>query len=223
MDAEEDQIGYDDPGSFTFNGPGPAESWHIQATMLDAYGGSSQVHRVVWDRVDSFTGSESYLLNLTAVDCMSFHYCRLFDRPSVLGILVHVGLTLVELTFDEGSTTHQAITSLLAGLPHLRTLQVADLDVSDDNPMPGNLPEIPFFQGGHSFNFNINLKEPASLSWIPASPRFRELEVETRCLFDEPRSVDRWIASSAASLETLTIIGDPEGSCFSVSFSFDQP
>ena len=118
-----------------------------------------------------------------------------FDRP--------VGSSLIELQLNRLVARQRTIASLVASLPLLQILDVSDLKCAEDagETDPPTPPRIPFFEGANHFIFRAG----KSLDWVPSSARFGQLEIAYVPHLRELGPVNRWLASSSATLTDLTI------------------
>ena len=68
-------------------------------------------------------------------------------------------------------TTSRIITSLLAGLPQLKSSTALDFIVTDDTSGTSVIPRIPFFEGKNSVELHFQEYQPGDLppDWIPPS------------------------------------------------------
>jgi len=201
-----------------FDCPALLKKWATRIPA-DPTGVSRHLRDVALFSLDSeyFDGFEDHLDAFTRIECLTFHECDgVLQRPRIMEWFVAKGSSLVELRISSSPVTPHLITSLLAVLPLLRSLEIHNFtdpgDAHDTNlPTP---PRIPFFEGANHFvlrsDHGYSYPE-GTLDWIPTSARFGRLEVDMACSLDHPDLVNRWLASSRATLTNLTIREDPEG------------
>lgn len=183
----------------------------------DPTGVSRHVRKLVlrgFDVVDLEEAGE-HLRAFTRVECLTVNYCiGVLHHPSILEWFSTMRSSLTELRIIESPAVPHIITSLLAALPMLQTLQILNFqnlnDKDDINP-PAS-PRIPFFEGTNRFvlqSSNVRSYPAGSLDWIPTSARFGQLEVDVACFLSHPDLVNQWLASSCTTLTKLAIRGDP--------------
>lgn len=190
------------------------EKWRA-AIEPDPSGVSRHTLKLTLVGVDTLESFEDHIRVFSHVEALTFKWCSVLLSPPVVRSVAPMGSSLVRLEIDGASTTPSIITSLLAALPHLRHLRTHYLEVLDDCNPTVFPPGIPFFEGANScLDLLVDEDNPGSLDWIPPSARFLDLRIDALSILDESGRVRQWITSSASSLKSLSIGGDPEdGTC----------
>ena len=171
----------------------------------DPSGVSRHARRFLWDNVDNMGDFDINIRAFTNLEVATFIVCDIFLLPSIVESFAPMGSSLVKLEIEGGSTTPHIITSLLAALPLLREFRAVGVRVQDDHDTTGFPPRIPFFEDPNTFEI---MSTADSLDWIPSSARFRNLHIGMPCIIGNPGLVENWIASSAGSLQFLSIAGE---------------
>jgi len=198
--------------------PAILEKW-VSRISPDPTGVSRHVRKLVLAGFDleDFEDFEDHLLALTQVECLTVDDCACAPcHPFNMEWFSTIGSSLVELQINDSPVAPHTITSLLAVLPLLRNLQIHNLENPDDayEADPPAPPKIPFFEGANRFALHSDYGHrypERSLDWIPVSARFGQLEVDMACLLGQQDLVNRWLSSSCATLTSLVIKDDPDG------------
>ena len=198
--------------------PAVLEKW-ISRISPDPTGVSRHVRKLVLDgfEPEDFEDFEDHLLALTQVKCLTVDDCDCVPHyPPTMEWFSTIGSSLVELQIKDTPVASHTITSLLAVLPLLQSLQIHNFENPDDahEADPPAPPRIPFFEGANRFALHSDHghRYPGrSLDWIPTSARFGQLEVDMACLLGHTDLVNQWLASSCATLTSLAIKDDPDG------------
>ena len=197
--------------------PEVVEKW-LANIPPDPTGVSRHVRKLVLDDFypECLEVFEKHLRAFTQVERLAVDDCGgILNHPSITEWFSTMGSSLVELRINDSPVTAYTITSLLAALPLLQSLDLHDFQLDDAHEANPSTPtRIPFFEGANRFVLRCGHghRYPAgSLHWIPSSARFGQLEVDMACSIDHIYLVNRWLASSSATLTNLTIREDPQG------------
>jgi len=199
--------------------PDILEKW-FSGIQPDPTGVSRHVRKLALEGFDlgDFEDFEDHLLALTQVEYLTVEDCDCIPHhPSTVQWFLTIGSSLVDLRINNSPVAPHTITSLLAVLPLLQSLQFHNFEIPDDyehEEDPPAPPRIPFFEGANYFALRSDqghIYPEGSLDWIPASACFARLAVDMPCSLDHPDLVNQWLASSCATLTGLAIEDDPEG------------
>jgi len=166
-----------------------------------------------------------HLHAFTRIELLSVYECYnlLHHRTSMEWFPV-IGSSLTELRITDTPVTPYTLTSLLATLPLLRTLDIRGFDnpyevlgmddddeIYDDDDVD-DTSTIQFFDGANRFILRAGFYLEDSLDWIPSSARFGQLELDV--MFSQGHTADlvnQWLASSSTTLTYFAINMNPLG------------
>ena len=172
-------------------------------------------HGLVLANVDALEGFEAHLRALTRVEDVEITECNFLPSPSVVGCLAPMRSNLIRLEISDSSeSTSRTITSLLAGLPQLRSFATEEFRVTGDTGGVNLTSRIPFFEGNNSAAL-YSYKDQQGLSgppdWTPPSVRFGDLEINTTYILQKAVLVNQWLSESCTTLASLAIRGGTGG------------
>jgi hypothetical protein len=182
----------------------------------DPAGVSRLAHKLVLEGIDTLEGFEPHIRAFTRVEDLSIQYSGLLLSPSVTECFAPMGSSVVRLWIGDLETTSRTITSLLVGLPQLRSLTTIYLKVTDDMGGTNLTPRIPFFESNNSAAFDPHDDQkdpPGPPDWIPPSARFGDLRIDITYFLHKAVLVNQWLSNSCTILASLAIRGDPDGEC----------
>ena len=181
----------------------------------DPAGISRHVRKLVLNGLkrSDFTASKKHLLAFTRVESLMIRDCSgISELPPWLSLM---GSCLVELRMRGSQASSHTITSLLATLPLLQDVDIKNFTTQGgaDKTKPTTPSRIPFFEGANRLTLRPDMDglrhHEGALDWVPPSARFSQLDIDRWCLMYRPDLVNRWFASSCATLTNLTIGGEP--------------
>jgi len=185
---------------------GTLEQWR---TTFDAdpCGPSRHVRQLELGNIVTFQGFEDHLRAFTQVEEVHILGGWILESVPEVQRFTMIGSNLKSLRILSGWTTPQVVVSLLAGLPHLRSLDICITFDCGFIP-PVFPPSIPFFEGANTLFLRGGKYCPGSLDWIPSTARLGGLSVDIRGIHLCLAPVNRLLASSGETLEWFTIGGD---------------
>ena len=200
------------------------EKWR-RVIKPDPLGVSRHVRRLSLPYIKTLKGFEEHIRAFTRIERVEFESCHIFRSLVNVQPLTLLGSSLVQLKIMKAKTTASVMNSLLAALPHLRRLIAYGLSVKHGSSSIRLPTAIPFFEGANHFElWWAAPPSPRDWNWIPPTAQFGNLRVAPICILWNAPVVNRWITSSAESLEYFcidTILPDLYfgGTCPGASYS----
>ena len=195
-----------------FDGLDALKDWRGRIAP-DPAGVSCHTRALVFLNIHTVEGFEEHMRAFTRVEYMRI-VLGSFLSPSVADCLAPMGSSLTRLDFHLSKTTSHAITSLLAKLPHLKSLASRCFTVTDDTGGSNSVSRIPFFEGNNPTLLRyFDCDEPRPPNWIPSSARFGGLEMITMYSPHIAVLLNQWFSSSCITLTSLVIDLNDVGEC----------